>query len=186
MLNILQAPPYTNLWHRLEREGRLRDEVEFDGGGNFSRLNFQPDRPEVGILQDYIEVWDYLYEPSRFLKRVFRYHLGMPPVPRKMPNLAQSPLPQDQVPDQGMTRRWMLTEIKALFRVLWWQGVRASYRRQFWTQLVGMLRQNPTRLLMYLRTCAMGLDLVSMRSTEREKITSLMKEHQMETPMGQP
>jgi len=182
MVNILQAPPYSNLWHRLQKEKRLRGDVEFDGGGNFSGMNFQPDRPEVEIFQEYIEAWDCLYEPSHFLERVFRYYLSMPPVHRRMHNVSESSLPKDQVHDQGMTRRWILTEIKALLRILWWQGVRASYRRQFWRQLFGMLRENPTRFIMYIRTCAMGLDLVPMRSMVREQITALIKERKMETP----
>jgi radical SAM superfamily enzyme YgiQ (UPF0313 family) len=182
MVNVLQAPPHTNLWHRLHKEKRLRGDVEFDGGGNFSGMNFQPDRPEVEIFREYIETWDCLYEPAHFLERVFRYYLSMPPIHRRRQNGAESSPPKDQVFDQGMTRRWILSEIKALLRILWWQGVRASYRYQFWRQLIGMLKENPTRFIMYLRTCAMGLDLVPMRSMVREEITALIKERKMETP----
>jgi radical SAM superfamily enzyme YgiQ (UPF0313 family) len=71
MLGVLQAAPHTSLWHRLETEGRLRGDVGHDGG-TFSALNFEPDRPEADIMQEYIDAWDYLYEPSRYLARAYR------------------------------------------------------------------------------------------------------------------
>lgn len=185
MLNLLQAPPHTGLWNRLEREGRLRSNIELVGEGNFSELNYEPDRPEAEILREYIDAWDYLYEPSRFFRRAFHYHLAMSPVHQTNLDVAESSLPRKHVSNQGITWRSKLTGITALFRILWWQGVQASYRRQFWTQLIGILRENPTRFKMYLRTCASGLDLIPMRSMVRERIRAIMKERKIETPLAQ-
>ena len=50
-----------------------------DDGGTFSALNYDPDRPEIEIMQEYAEAWDYLYEPSRYLARAYRYYLAMQP-----------------------------------------------------------------------------------------------------------
>jgi hypothetical protein len=185
MLNLLQAPAYTSLWKRLEREGRLRSNMEQVGEGTFSGFNFEPDRPETEILQEYIDAWNYLYEPSHFFRRAFLYHLAMPPVHHPNSDVADPSLPREQVSDQGLSWRSKLIEIKALYKILWWQGVQTSYRRQFWTQLIGMLRQNPTRLKMYLRTCAAGLDLIPMRNMVHEKIMAIMKEKKKETSWDQ-
>jgi radical SAM superfamily enzyme YgiQ (UPF0313 family) len=185
MLGVLQAAPHTRLWHRLEREGRLRQDVG-DDLGTFSALNYEPDRPEVDIMQEYVDAWDYLYEPARYLARAYRYHLAMRPARRPQGAAAASPLPQDRVPGQGMAWRRILVEIKAFFRILWWQGLRPSYRGQFWTQMIGMLRQNPTRFIEYIVTCAMGEDLFNMRQVVREKATAIIRERKIEVPAAQP
>jgi radical SAM superfamily enzyme YgiQ (UPF0313 family) len=181
MLGVLQAAPHTSLWHRLEREGRLRQDVG-DDLGTFSALNYEPDRPEVEIMQEYVDAWDYLYEPSRYLARAYRYHLAMRPARRAQAATPGSPLPKDRVPDQGMTWRRIIIEIKAFFKIFWWQGVRPAYRRQFWTQMIGILRRNPTRFVEYIVTCGMGEDLFNMRRVVREKATAIMKDRQTEVP----
>jgi len=179
MLGVLQAAPHTSLWHRLEREGRLRRDVG-DDSGTFSALNYEPDRPEAEIMQEYIEAWDYLYEPSRYLARAYRYYLAMRPVRRAQAVGVESTLPMDRVPDQGLTLRRILIEVKAFLKILWWQGLRPSYRRQVWTQLLGMWRQNPTRFKQYFVTCVEGEDLFDMREIVREKATAIIKEWKIE------
>ena len=184
MLGVLQAAPHTNLWHRLEKEGRLRADVG-DNAGTFSALNYEPDRPEAEIMQEYVDAWDYLYEPSRYLARAYRYHLAMRPARRAQAVAAGAPLPKDRVPHQGIALRRILIETKAFFKILWWQGVRPSYRGQFWTQMIGMLRQNPTRFIEYIVSCAMGGDLFNMRKVVREKATAIIKERKIEVPATQ-
>ena len=51
----------------------------------------------------------------------------------------------------------------SLLKLIWRQGVVASYRRQFWRQLVGVYRQNPSRLQKYLEKCGMGENLFPIR-----------------------
>ena len=179
MLGVLQAAPHTSLWHRLEREGRLRRDVG-DDSGTFSALNYEPDRPEAEIMQEYIEAWDYLYEPSRYLARAYRYYLAMRPVRRAQAVGVGGTLPKDRVPDQGLTLRRILIEVKAFLKILWWQGLRPSYRRQVWTQVLGMWRQNPTRFKQYFVTCVEGEDLFDMREIVRQKATANIKEWKLE------
>ena len=179
MLGVLQVPPHTSLWHRLEREGRLRPDMG-DDLGTFSALNYEPDRPEVEIIKEYVEAWDYLYEPSRYLARAYRYYLAMRPARRAQAVATGGSLPTDRLPDQGLTWRRILIEIKSFFKILWWQGLRPSYRRQFWTQLLGMWRQNPTRFRQYFVTCVEGEDLFDLRKIVREKATGIIKERKIE------
>jgi radical SAM superfamily enzyme YgiQ (UPF0313 family) len=181
MLGVLQAAPHTSLWHRLEREGRLRGDVG-DDLGTFSALNYEPDRPEVDIMQEYVEAWDYLYEPSRYLARTYRYYLAMRPVSRPQGFAAGVTEPKDDVPEPGLTWRQIIIDIKAFFTVLWWQGLRPSYRRQVWTQLFGILRQNPTRFRQYFVTCVEGEDLFAIRKIVREKATAIIKALKLKLP----
>jgi radical SAM superfamily enzyme YgiQ (UPF0313 family) len=175
MLGILQAAPHTNLWHRLEKEGRLRRDVG-DDLGTFSAMNLEPDRPEVDIMQEYVDAWDYLYEPSRYLARAYRYYLAMRPAHRAQAVTLGATGPEDRVPGQGLTWRRIFIEIKAFFKILWWQGLRPSYRRQVWSQLLGMWRQNPTRFKQYFVTCVEGEDLFEIRKVVREKATAIIKD----------
>ena len=70
---------------------------------------------------------------------------------------------------------WRRT-IRAIVTILWRQGVRARCRRQFWTQLIGMGWQNPSRIVQYFTACVMGEDLSYMRQVVREKVTAIIKE----------
>ena len=179
MLGVLQAAPLTSLWHRLEREGRLRQDVG-DDLGTFSAMNYEPDRPEADIMQEYVDAWDHLYEPSRYLSRAFRYHLAMRPASRPPATAAKGPASKEGVFTRGMTWRRKLIELKAFVKIIWWQGVRTPYQRQFWTQMYRMWRQNPTRFVEYIVTCAMGEDLFDMRRIVREKATAIMQERLIE------
>jgi radical SAM superfamily enzyme YgiQ (UPF0313 family) len=183
MLGVLQAAPHTSLWCRLEREGRLRED-EGQDGGTFSALNFEPDRPEAEIMQEYADAWDYLYEPSRYLARAYRYYLAMPPILRPPKIASGPPKPSGHVPAAGLTLRSQLKDLQAFSKILWSQGVRLSYRRQFWIQLVGMLRQNPSRFIDYTVTCAMGEDLYHLRTSVRQKVAAIIKERKIEVPAG--
>jgi radical SAM superfamily enzyme YgiQ (UPF0313 family) len=184
MLGVLQAAPFSSLWNRLEREGRLRGDVGSDGG-TFSALNYEPDRPEAEIMQEYVDAWDYLYEPSRYLARAYRYFLALRPIHRSLRIAPGPPLPGGQILESGMTLRSQLKDLQAFSKILWSQGVRPSYRRQFWTQLFGMLRQNPSRFIGYIVACAMGEDLYHLRKVVREKFTAIIKEREIEVPAAQ-
>jgi radical SAM superfamily enzyme YgiQ (UPF0313 family) len=185
MLGLLQAPHHTKLWQRLEKEGRLRAEEHTDKGGTFGAMNYHPDRPEAEIMQEYIDAWNYLYEPSHFLERAYRFHLAMRPTRRAMA-IAKGELPPSSsvYEPRKMTWRQKCYEIRALLRLLWWQGIRSSARLQFWKQLIGIWKQNPTRLKSYLNSCAMGEDLIMMRQIVGEKITVIMQERGLDVPPG--
>jgi hypothetical protein len=45
--------------------------------------------------------------------------------------------------------------------------------------MIGMWRQNPTRFVEYISTCAMGEDLFNMRGVVREKATAIIKERRI-------
>jgi radical SAM superfamily enzyme YgiQ (UPF0313 family) len=181
MLGLLLAAPHTQMWHRLEKEGRLRQDVGEDLG-TFSAMNFEPSRPEAEIMQEYIDAWNYLYEPSRYLARTYRYYLAMRPAHRAPKMAAGDPRRQDQIPRRKISWRYILNQARSLVKILWWQGIRPPYRRQYWTQMIGMLRQNPSRFLQYFVTCVEGEDLFDMKRIVGEKTAAIMKARRLEPP----
>ena len=54
-------------------------------------------------------------------------------------------------------------DMMALLKLIWRQGIVADYRRQFWRQLVGIYRQNPSRLPNIWKNSAMGENLFPIR-----------------------
>ncbi len=181
MLGVLQAAPNTRLWQRLEKEGRLRQDMG-DDMGTFSALNYLPDRPEAEIMKEYVDAWDYLYEPSRYLARVYRYYLAMRPVHRDPEQAAGGSRRPADAPQLRMTWRQRLNQLLSIGKIIWWQGIRPPYRLQYWTQLIGMWKQNPSRLKQYCVTCVEGEDFFDMRRMVREKITALIQERQIGVP----
>lgn len=165
MLNLLYVLPNTRLSHRIENEGRLK--AGFFGNYMAGGLNYVPGRPEEEIREDYIRLWEYLYEPSRFLARAYRACLAIRPTraytARKLgrPVQAQSPAPETQ-----RDRNWLrmiVKRVNALGRIIWRQGIKAPYRMQFWGQLIGVLYRNPSRIVRYLITCGTGESMFAYR-----------------------
>lgn len=161
MFNKLQATPNTRLWNRLEREGRLRTKL---GSGNYlyGKLNFEPLRPEHEIQQDFVHCWDRSYDSSNFLKRAYNYYLAMRPTRLALAKKQGLKIGCDE-PKQPFDPVRFFTDIKRLLRLSWRQGVISKSRLQYWKQLLGILKHNPTRLVQYLSACATGEDMFKIK-----------------------
>jgi len=166
MLNNLQAMPNTRLWQRLEKEGRL-PESSFNGDVTGVKPNYLPTRPEAQIMAEYFQVWDYLYEPSRFMARAYRYILAMRPTRRASAKSQGKPLTKGP-PRSRIPLRERLMALRRFLSLSWQQGGRSRYRWQYWRQLLGVRRKNPSRLVKYLVICAMGEDMFHLRETMRQ------------------
>ena len=163
LINILQPLPNTRLWKRLKKEGRLlydKTSGDFYGMG----FNYLPTRPQEEILGEFVRGLDHLYEPSRFLARVYRYFLIMRPTRHALARQAGKKLPgPPQTPKKLPSSQRAIESLAPLMHLIWRQGIRPSYRWQFWRQLLGIYRQNPSRLKSYLMGCSMGEDLFALR-----------------------
>ncbi|WP_019505711.1 B12-binding domain-containing radical SAM protein [Pleurocapsa sp. PCC 7319] len=160
MFGMLQALPLTALWERLEKENRLRDSTRKDINQT-TLMNFIPTRPIEDIAQEYIEAFWTLYEPKRYLDRVYRcfLKLGVPKHESSftMPN-------------------WV--DIRALGIVIWRQGFKRSTRWQFWHHLFGILRHNPGVWEHYLTMCAHNEHFLEYRQIVRDEIEAQLAEFQ--------
>ncbi|RAM48775.1 MAG: B12-binding domain-containing radical SAM protein [Hapalosiphonaceae cyanobacterium JJU2] len=156
---MLQALPDTALWHRLKKEGRLRENK--DGNINQTTLmNFIATRPLEEIAREYIEAFCDLYDPVKYLDRTYRCFLimGTPKwkAPFKMPE-------------------WVV--IKALLIVIWRQGIKRETRWKFWHHLFSIIKHNPGVAEHYLATCAHNEHFLEYRQIVRDQIESQLAEY---------
>ncbi|MCJ8279704.1 MAG: DUF4070 domain-containing protein [Rivularia sp. ALOHA_DT_140] len=156
---MLQALPNTALWHRVEKEGRLRESK--DGNINPTTLmNFIPTRPLEEIGREYIEAFCSLYDPITYLDRTYRCFLMMGKPSWKAP----SKMPE-----------WIV--IKALTTVIWRQGIKRETRWKFWHHLFSILKHNPAVLEHYLSSCAHNEHFLEYRQIVREQIESQLEDY---------
>lgn len=177
MPNVLSAPPDTILWNRLKQENRLIEMPEaHSGDGTFNLPNFVPTRSVKEIITEYIDVWEYLYEPSRFFARTYRFCLAIRPTRRAMALAKGEKPPENPVKKIKVPLRRQLDDLKLFLDHLWTHGVLASYRRQFWKQLIGIRRQNPSRTIKYLTHCVRGGEFIQMSKMVRTKMEALLND----------
>jgi radical SAM superfamily enzyme YgiQ (UPF0313 family) len=173
LVNTLWAYPNTSLWHRLKQEGRLLEAAPTSQDFLTGIMNFVPSRPKDEVVEDFVETWDYLYEPSRFLARVYRYYLMMRPTRKALAEKEGTKVSEKRA---SRTLRDALYDMRGAIILFWIFGIRSGHRLQFWKQFVGMLRQNPSRLKQYLIECARGLDLFRIRDLLRSSRESARRE----------
>ncbi len=112
MVGILSALPGTQLWRRLEREGRLR---AAPSGDQFDRTNFETTMPEEELIRGYRDLLAALFDADGFFERC-RLSLETTPV-------RPSPFHQGG--------------LRILARAVWRIGIRGDpvRRRWFWRLL---------------------------------------------------
>jgi radical SAM superfamily enzyme YgiQ (UPF0313 family) len=154
---MLQALPNTALWHRLDKEGRLRGK-----GGNINQttlMNFIPTRSLEQITREYIESFWQLYDPIKYLDRTYRCFLmlGAPKckAPAKMPS-------------------WV--DIRALLIVCWRQGIKRNTRWKFWHHLFSIIKNNPEVWDHYLAVCAHNEHFLEYRQIVRDELEAQLAE----------
>lgn len=111
MVGLLSALPGTQLWRRLEREGRLSAEWS---GENFGRANFRTRMSERVLLEGYGQLLVDLYAPEAYFARCLRV---LELWPQKRASRFRFPFGYALI---------------TLLRIIWRLGVRAPYRGAFW------------------------------------------------------
>ncbi|MEH2450657.1 B12-binding domain-containing radical SAM protein [Nostoc sp.] len=161
LFSMLQALPDTALWHRLEKEGRLRNK-----SANINQttlMNFVPTRPLEDIAREYVQAFCDLYEPERFLERTYKHFrlLGEATYPKKG-KAAKKPF------------NWKV--LRAFLIICWRQGVRRQTRWQFWRNLWSMYQHNPGGVSSYLAVCAQIEHFLEYRQIVRDEIEAQVAE----------
>lgn len=149
--SMLQALPDTALWHRLEKEGRLRSS---EANINQSTLmNFMPTRPIEEIAREYTKAFWELYDPVTYLDRTYRHFLNLG-APRHKTKL----------------RKISWKNIQAFAIVCWRQGLVRETRWHFWRNLIGIWRYNPRVWQHYLSICALNEHFLEYRQIVKTQI----------------
>lgn len=158
---LLQAGPGTDLWVRLENQDRLLCS-DFDTISNQTALiNFVPTRPLDEIVKEYIDLYQTLYEPKNYLKRVYEHYSQMNP-----PKVRKSFKPP------------YLQELKAAFTTIYRNGFVYDSRLDFWSYLWKALWRFPDRLDRFITALVVAehyyefrQSLISNLSMQMQKLT---------------
>jgi radical SAM superfamily enzyme YgiQ (UPF0313 family) len=134
MVGLLYALPNTQLTRRLASEGRLHPhfDVQQSGVGDqcTAGINYDPYRPRLDILKDYLTVVETAYRPDYYFGRVRR-------VVRQLDSSKRHFVPP-------FRRR--LLEIKGLMRLIGKIGLRGPARGEFWRTFLSALVFKPGSL----------------------------------------
>jgi len=157
MVNLLSALPDTQLWRRLEREGRLLDEAS--GNNSDCSLNFIPRMDPDQLVKGYKRVMLTIYKPSEYYARALD---SLTKVIQKGPNPRGTSLTQD---------------IGTLLRILTKLGIRDRERLEFWVYMYRVVTRHRKAFARGMRLAAMGYHLRRLsdlycRSTAKEPMRS--------------
>jgi radical SAM superfamily enzyme YgiQ (UPF0313 family) len=116
MVGLLQALPGTQLYRRLQKEGR----IVRDGDGNNldCRLNFVPRMDPRRLLEGYRSILQRIYSPELYYKRVLQFLAHYKPAPHMR------------------YRRPTLSDYRALAQSIWKQGIFNRHAFSYWKLLL--------------------------------------------------
>jgi radical SAM superfamily enzyme YgiQ (UPF0313 family) len=123
MVGLLQAPNGTELYRRMERENRLNHEMT--GNNTDGSTNIIPVMDLDDLKKGYREILDQIYSPKLFYERVKSFLEDYRPV------------------GHGMTLEKQ--EILALFRSIYYIGMRGRGRRYYWRLFFWSLLRAPKK-----------------------------------------
>ncbi len=136
MVGLLTALPDTQLWRRLEKEGRLLNESS--GNNTDCSLNFIPKMNKARLVEGYKNILRNIYSSREYYARALN---------------CLSRFKQDKLePRQGS----LLNDFKSLVRIILTLGVRDSERVQFWNYLFRIIRFYPREFAHGITLAAMG------------------------------
>jgi radical SAM superfamily enzyme YgiQ (UPF0313 family) len=139
MVNLLTALPGTQLWRRLEREGRLRATAS---GDSFERPNYVPAMDERTLLAGYRRLLAALYSPDGYYRRC-ALHLDAVPIRR------------------GSVQHSVKNgTLGALWRAIWRLGILGPRRRLFWRLVARGLRRGTDLLPRAVTFAIVGESLI--------------------------
>jgi radical SAM superfamily enzyme YgiQ (UPF0313 family) len=136
MVGLLAALPDTQLWRRLEKEGRLLDVST--GNNTDCSINFVPKMDPARLVEGYKNILRNIYSPKEYYQRALdclsRFHAN-----RIEPRQSS-----------------VIADLKALYNIIATLGVRDSERRAFWKYFFDLVRYYPRDIAHGLTLAAMG------------------------------
>ncbi len=136
MVGLLTALPDTQLWRRLEREGRLL--TESTGNNTDCSLNFIPKMDGARLVEGYKTILQTIYSPVEYYSRALSC----------LERLAHdTPEPR---------RSHLISDLASLARVTLALGVRDPARAEFWRYMGRALTEHRERFAQAVMLAAMG------------------------------
>ena len=116
IVNILKAPPGTELFDRMKKEGRLTKDFAFSEG----ETNIRPEMDEKTLYDGFIELTTNIYRPEKSCERLIRFF-----------STYRFPKSTVKVPV-----KYRLKDLRMALRVLYLLGIKDPNRQFFWKLIV--------------------------------------------------
>src|SRR5262249_15154717 len=145
MVGMLTALPDTQLWRRLEREGRLL--AESTGNNTDGSLNFIPKMNAARLVEGYKAILRTIYSPGEYYQRALNCLERV---------VAGAPEPR---------RSGFGSDLLTLSHIVLALGVRDRARGEFWRYLRLALVQHRAKLAEAVRLAAMGYHFRKLTET---------------------
>jgi radical SAM superfamily enzyme YgiQ (UPF0313 family) len=126
IVNILKAPPGTELFERIKREGRLSKTFAFLEGDT----NIVPVMDEKILFDGFIELITNIYHPEKSYQRLINFF-----------STYQLPKTSIKIPEKYGTK-----DIGMIFRIFYLLGVKDPYRKFFWKLILWAIKHKPKNL----------------------------------------
>ncbi len=123
MVGLLNAPPGTRLYQRLQKENRLL--TSFSGDNTECSTNFIPKMNYETLITGYKHVIETIYSPRPYYERVRTF------------------LKEYKPPRGNGMPRMKLYHIEAFFKSIWVLGIREKGRKYYWKLLISTLLKHP-------------------------------------------
>jgi radical SAM superfamily enzyme YgiQ (UPF0313 family) len=136
MVGLLTALPDTQLWRRLEREGRLL--IESTGNNTDCSLNFVPKMDAARLIEGYKSIMRAIYSPGEYYQRALNCLERV---------VAGAPESQ---------RNRFASDVVTLSRIVLALGVRDHARGEFWRYLRQVITQHREKFADAIRLAAVG------------------------------
>jgi radical SAM superfamily enzyme YgiQ (UPF0313 family) len=137
MVGMLNALPDTQLWKRLEKEGRLLG-ADATGNNTIATVNFIPKMDVEKLISGYQTIMRTIYKPSEYYRRALE---SLKRVPQDSPEAHQY---------HGFK------SVKAFLRIAFTLGVLDAERREFWRFFLKAANEHHDRMTELLRHAAMA------------------------------
>lgn len=136
MVGLLTALPGTQLWRRLEREGRLLKQSS--GNNTDASLNFIPKMDTKVVIEGYKSILKTIYSSNEYYRRVLDY-------------LERS---AKTLPATEQTSLWK--NLVAIIKLLFTLGIKDKEREEFWHFMYQIFTKHREKLEYGLTLAAMG------------------------------
>lgn len=130
-------------------------------------------------------MWEYLYHPARFLERTYKFCLAVRPTRKAIAARGNTKAQEKLADTLPPSLKEQYHSFLVFFHHVWTHGIIAPHRRQYWKQLYGMRKHNPSRLKKYLIHCVSGEPYLQIAKTIRQDISQLLAE-QNKTDLEKP
>lgn len=130
IVNILKAPPGTELFERMKKENRLSKDFAFAEG----ETNLIPAMGERALLQGYLKVIDAIYQPQHAIERLKRF-------------FETYSYPKNNLPIPSAFR---LKDLPLALRTIYRLGLASPQRQYFWALFFWVFKHKRNQLEMAL------------------------------------